>query len=304
MVNFRFHLVSLTAVFLGLAIGILIGAEVIDQRIVEGLQGRINAVEARVKKTDAENDALRQDVRVWQSFAAGLGDEPVAGRLATARIVLFGADGMDRTALNELRQTVANAGATIDGTVWFTGKWRLTSAGDTAALAAIVGAVGEERADRVRSAALDALSASFIGGNAGTLIASLAQGGFVDFEGAPDNPVAIESLPRPGESYVVVNGPKANVTSDLVLAPFARLLALGGMHVLAAEPKRTAKSTDPSLVSELRKSNDVNSRLSTVDGIDDYRGRVAGVLALEQLSRDRTGHYGAGGDTVLPSPNP
>ena len=121
MVNFRFHLVSLTAVFLGLAIGILIGAEVIDQRIVEGLQGRINAVETRVKNTDAENDALGQDIRVWQSFGTGLGDEPLAGRLVGARIVVFSADGIDRTPLSAPRQTAASAGASVDGTVWFTG---------------------------------------------------------------------------------------------------------------------------------------------------------------------------------------
>ena len=45
MINFRFHLVSLVAVFLALGLGILVGSTVIDQGIVNRLDSEINHVQ-------------------------------------------------------------------------------------------------------------------------------------------------------------------------------------------------------------------------------------------------------------------
>ena len=44
MINFRFHLVSLIAVFLALGLGILVGSTVIDQKIVNRLDTEIDSV--------------------------------------------------------------------------------------------------------------------------------------------------------------------------------------------------------------------------------------------------------------------
>ena len=44
MINFRFHLVSLIAVFLALGLGILVGSTVVDQVIVDRLDREIRSV--------------------------------------------------------------------------------------------------------------------------------------------------------------------------------------------------------------------------------------------------------------------
>ncbi|MBV9664035.1 MAG: copper transporter, partial [Actinobacteria bacterium] len=44
MINFRYHLVSLTAVFLALAIGIAMGATVVDQATVKLLRSQLESV--------------------------------------------------------------------------------------------------------------------------------------------------------------------------------------------------------------------------------------------------------------------
>ncbi len=49
MINFRFHLVSLVAVFLALAIGIVMGYGVLGQPTVDTLQDRIDVVEANAE---------------------------------------------------------------------------------------------------------------------------------------------------------------------------------------------------------------------------------------------------------------
>jgi len=51
MINFRFHLVSLIAVFLALGLGILVGSTVVDQVIVDRLD-RSGAGEGRVAGGD------------------------------------------------------------------------------------------------------------------------------------------------------------------------------------------------------------------------------------------------------------
>ena len=62
MVNFRFHLVSLTAVFLALAAGITIGAGVVDRATVDQIERRLTDVDARRQATNDENDQLRADL--------------------------------------------------------------------------------------------------------------------------------------------------------------------------------------------------------------------------------------------------
>ncbi len=42
MINFRFHVVSLIAIFLALALGVVIGAGVIDRGVVDALDSRLD----------------------------------------------------------------------------------------------------------------------------------------------------------------------------------------------------------------------------------------------------------------------
>ena len=51
MVDFRFHLISIVAVFLALGLGILVGTGFLGGALVEELEGNIEAAEAR----NAEN---------------------------------------------------------------------------------------------------------------------------------------------------------------------------------------------------------------------------------------------------------
>ena len=58
MINFRFHLVSLIAVFLALAVGVVMGAGVIDRAIVDTLNTRIDRVEAKSDRIQSKNNKL------------------------------------------------------------------------------------------------------------------------------------------------------------------------------------------------------------------------------------------------------
>ena len=64
MINFRFHIASLIAVFLALALGVVMGSTVIDRAIVEGLHDRIDRVESAPGSSGRGTRAAGRDDRL------------------------------------------------------------------------------------------------------------------------------------------------------------------------------------------------------------------------------------------------
>jgi len=151
MVNFRFHLVSLTAVFLALAAGIAIGAGVVDRQTVDFLEDRLRTVENNRQQTNAENDRLRGDIDVWRRFGEQAGDGLIQGRLQEIPVLLVGVDGTERELVERLRTSMQAAGAAVQGSVWLTGRWSLSNSDDVQRLAEVTGASATTRPNDLRS---------------------------------------------------------------------------------------------------------------------------------------------------------
>jgi len=62
MISFRFHVVSITAVFLAIAIGVVVGTTYVDGAVVDGLRNRIDSVEGNLDDRRAENDRLESEL--------------------------------------------------------------------------------------------------------------------------------------------------------------------------------------------------------------------------------------------------
>src|ERR1700712_3374750 len=95
MINFRFHLVSLVAVFLSLGLGILVGSTVIDQGIVNRLDSDINHVKKENSKVEASNKVLAEQNKQLQQYiddsAPFVGD----GRLDARSVALVAEGGVN-----------------------------------------------------------------------------------------------------------------------------------------------------------------------------------------------------------------
>ena len=65
MVNLRYHIVSLTAVFLALGLGILAGTTVIDQQVVSGLKSNTAALRDDLDRVRANVSDLQRQLEVW-----------------------------------------------------------------------------------------------------------------------------------------------------------------------------------------------------------------------------------------------
>jgi hypothetical protein len=306
MVNFRYHLVSLTAVFLALALGIAVGAGAVRQGTVDVLNKRLDSVERSVKKTNAENDKLRSDLAVWGRFADQAGNQLIAGRLRNVPVLAVGVRGIDTKSVDSLRQAVIDAGATFQGTIWFTAKMKLAKPDEATELATLLGST-LTRPDLLRQAALARLAAAWSAQGTGDPVTALVQAGFLEIDNPPSGTLDPTLVPTPGSLFVVASGAGASVTNDILAVPFVRELAqrlpIRVEAVEATAPASTAsRPTPPAFVAALRAAGG-DLKLSTVDDIDTFEGRVAAVLALDNLPNGKTGHYGltSGADGLVPT---
>ncbi len=296
MVNFRFHLVSLTAVFLALALGIAMGATVVDRATVNLLENRLDRVKRNSDDTNRQNDQLRRELARWNQFSAQAGDRLVEGRLAGTPVIVVFVEGSDRGALDALRQTLVAAGATLQGTLWLTSKLGLRDNNDVNTLRTVTDASSARPAD-LRRIVASQIAAGITTTTALAPLTALVDKGFARVEAAGGAAIGPAGLATDGARYVVVSDGKAATPNPELAQPLVDELAgRAPARVLAGEAGRDAKAGDPAIraqfVGPLRA--DPNAKVSTVDDLDQFAGRVAAVLALQAMREGRLGHYGVG----------
>jgi len=309
MVNLRYHIVSLVAVFLALGIGVVMGSTVIDRGIVDVLNGRVRRVENSLKTMRDANRHQGDQLRVWSDFAAQAQDQLLVGRLKDVPVLLVGVTGVDRRPVEDLRDQLLVANARVEGTLWLTRKLRLDDDAATRALAQAID-VAPDRPDVVRRALTARLGGSLTTGSAPApnVLNALRDSGFVDFEAPPGAAAEIgrdlSGLLLPGTRTVLVSGAGAQVADDQLAIPLAQTMAEQGAPAIAAEAGQDTRGGRSVFVGLLRNNSDVSGRITTVDNLESLVGQVAVVLAIGELAAPRYGHFGVGPDAqrLLPSP--
>lgn len=159
MINFRFHLVSLIAVFLALAVGIVVGSTVIDQAIVDGLRDQIDRVEEKADARKVENDGLKDELARITGYVEGSARFVVEGRLEGVPVVVLAERGVDEREVDAAFELVQAAGAEQPFVVWLERGWNLDDDSERQALGDLVGR--DDDPDVMREKAFNALVAWF-----------------------------------------------------------------------------------------------------------------------------------------------
>jgi hypothetical protein len=286
MISFRFHLMSLTAVFLALALGIVLGYTVINEATVTGLENRIKVV--RGQKDDAE-----RDLSVWTKFGADAESALVFGQLNGVRVLVVAQEGTDSGVLDGLDQALATAGSIDAGRIIVSNKWAESGATTRTAIAGALGIVGPISTEAVTATAAERLAGELAEGGGPTLGALIASNLVRLDAGDP------ATTPGPNARIVIVSASAPKGFTE----PIAR--ALGQKmpaRVLVADAGKD-EEFDQSLVALLR-DDPGEARVSTVDHLQSARGRVATILALREFARDAVGNYGDrgfGADRAAPA---
>ncbi len=302
MINFRFHLVSLVAVFLALAVGVVMGYGVLSQPTVEALENRIDTVRANADLRRIENEALQSRVEDLESTLDAIEPFAVTDRLTDTRAVVVAVRGVESETMQGIVELARRGGADAPGILWIEEKWTLSTVEDRDALAAALDLADARRAV-LRTRGWEILVDRLSQGPALTsdTLAPLADAGFVSFE-AVGVDVGLAEIGGPGTEVLLVVGNDAAVDAKHVLVPVAQAAVDAGLPLAVAEmyvaveggPKRG------SLVALIRDDEALAGEVATVDDLDLPSGSAAALLALADLLRGVVGHYGFGeGATAL-----
>src|SRR5436305_1331251 len=148
MIKFRFHLVSLIAVFLALGLGILVGSTVVDQVIVDRLDTEIKNVRHDSNAANAQNSQLKDQLAQSNDFLKRSAAFLVQDRLQDVPVAIVADKGVDAGSARALLAMLRDAGAITPGILWLDDAWKLGSTKDLDALHGATNTAGTDAATR------------------------------------------------------------------------------------------------------------------------------------------------------------
>lgn len=306
MINFRFHLVSLVAVFLALAVGIVMGYGVLGQPTIEGLQNRIDTVEAKANEQRDENQSLiaaldRADTTIDESAPFA-----VTERLVDVPAVLVAIRDVDNDAVDRVVRLARTAGADVPGIVWLESRLALPAREDALALASLLRLPSNTKAADLRDAVWRVLTARLATGPVVTTgnetedpLVELVNEGFVTLAGVDEDAPAVDDIAATSVVLAVARGAvlgARGVVEGFATAAVEQRLALVVALVESGDADRDA------VLASVRENDSLGTQVATVDDLEAEAGAIATVLALSDLGRGVVGHLGiaGGAERILP----
>jgi hypothetical protein len=329
MINLRYHIVSITAVFLALGIGLAFGASFIDRATVDTLENNLNEIEQQNDELEAANGDLGERLGEFERVEEGLRQQGLAqlveARLVGVPVLLLANQGVADEVVGETEAALAAAGSELAGVVRVTDRFALDDQGEVDDLRAVLGlpeasppqlrvAVTRQVATILRAAGLPATDPP-AGVAVPPLLEALLANGFLELDPADAPPEGFALVPDRGLRIVAVTGEGSDVDDDAFLGPVLRGAAAVDVtdpealppvvvvaHATTPLPDDGEEEPAPSLVELLRADDDVRERLSTVDDLDSFAGLAAAVLAVANGAGGQAGHYGTQDDaqSLLP----
>lgn len=303
MISFRFHLVSLVAVFMALGLGVLAGTTVLDKSIVDRLDRQTDQLREQNGTLREQIDELRERTGALAAFGEQAMDHLVGGRLSGVQVVLITQEGTDDAGIEGARGALAAAGASIRAVLSVEARINMQDEDDRAVLAEVVGGVTDDPEELAEAAAVALAERLARGPGTEDLLARLVASGFLENIGPGLDEEAFRGVGGPQQTVVVVAGGvgQPSVDPEWFLFPLVERLAEDGLDVAAVESLRT----EYPFVTALRGDGAVSARIVTLDNVDETPGEVGLVLALEDLVVEgRAGSYGVkeGATRLIPGP--
>jgi hypothetical protein len=275
----RYHAASLVAVFIALAIGILIGVGLADD-VVSGASEEIeSSLRSDLDEAEARIDQLESQLEREQQFSFRAYPAVVSGRLAGSSVAIVGIGDLPDDTVSDVEAALEPTGARIAA------KAVIASPVDVEALADAAGPryAGARRGGAALNRLGEELGSSIAGG--GRLIEAVSPELFSRFSGRLDGVDRVVIVPTDLSGLEAADAADAEALFDGIYAGVDAASA-GSVAV-----ERTV--TDPTTLGAASESG-----VSTVDNSDQLAGKAAIVFAL--LGAD--GDFGTkeGADAFLP----
>jgi hypothetical protein len=305
VIDFRYHLVSIIAIFFALATGIILGAGPLDEQVNETLVDQIPQLRDENQQLRDQIVALEADLTFEETFVDSVAPSLVRDRLADRRVALVVLPGADEEQVAAVRSQVEGAGATVSATVTVAPAWTdpdsepaldslaadLVSSGTTLPTEG----TGYDRGAAVLAGALLRPGDESSGETAADEITAVATGygearlAAIETDDGED--------PQATLAVVVAGPPPEEETEERTgtLASLVRALdGAGDGSVLGGPPDAAG---DGGVITAVREDQDLSAAVSTVDSVDLSSGRVAVVYAVVEQEQGGSGQYGRVGTT-------
>jgi hypothetical protein len=311
VIDFRYHLVSIIAVFLALAVGLAVGSTALTGTAEQALTAAQHRLTSQNKALTKQNGALQKQLAGDQAFAQANSARLLAGLLTGERVVLVAAPGYDPSVTSGLTTALREAGATVTGQVTLQSPFTTTSGQNEAKLsqfatnlastaglpppAAPASPVsGQQDAAQVLAAGLLSGSAALTSTASEAILTGFSQNGFITVDsGAP------ASAPADLAVLVTPAGPPPQQSVIDVLMVVAQALKSAGSGTVMAGAVSSIGSG-----SVISAENNAANAVSTVDNADTETGQILVVQALRFLLDGKApAAYGAL-PAAAPSPGP
>ncbi len=301
MIDFRYHIVSIVAIFMALAVGIVLGSGPLKDDISGFLEDRTEQLAQEKVELQDEISTLRSEVDANEQFAELAQPVLVDGLLTThvtTIVVLPDADGGQVDAVEDV---IAAAGGEVGERVTIESAWSDPEQSDILARVAENIAKGERDEDtydlaaQVLAEALLTPGGRSVGEPSFDSIGVLGAFELEGFIAADEDEVIL------ADTAIIVGPSGAVQDADLTLMPLLTALDDVGVGAVLAAP--LGSDSDEGVVGVLR-SSDADGVVSSVDRLDTVNGVTVTATALAEQIAGGVGHYGTGDGADGPAPDP
>jgi copper transport outer membrane protein MctB len=312
VIPWRYHLVSIMAIFLALGLGVVVGTTVINPGLVKNLNDQTDELTQKVRDLQKEQLDLQAQLDTMSAFSEQAMPYLVGDKLFGRQVVIVTQEGVDARAIAETRRGLDLSGAEILTTLTV----RPTMAAETPAtrsdLATLLGLSQTTPPDVLTTEAARSLADRLATDPAGDVpstpdeLGELLSQGFLTSSAPGITDATLKDIGGRGQMVVTIGGGavgEPTPTSELFMEPFVTELVASGVVSGAGE----AFASDDGFITGLRSTVDDSSLapMVTVDNVDLPIGASAMVLGLgEALIDDVGGDYGVkdGATRLLPPP--
>ena len=305
MIDFRYHVVSIVAVFLALALGLFLGSTTLQDTVLHSLNSNVNRVTRENNALTSKANTLQNEVNAQEKFDKALLPYAVTGRLSGQLVSIVSVPGTSDAMRKQVIAAIDAAGGTLSADVRLQNA--ITDPKQDAFLSALAervsipghaagsGTDGAQRAAGQLAAVLGVRPASHAVGAStiDTVLSAYSTGKLLSL----GNDVAAH---RPGTLAIILTGPAPSPNADPVLVKaqqdfvldLARDLDQTSLGAVLASPRPAPGTTTADMTQAAASVTGLTDKVSTVSGVDTAAGQIATVFALAAQAEGTAGRYG------------
>jgi hypothetical protein len=302
MISLRHHAISLAAVFLALAIGVVLGSGFLSDTLLSGLRDDKKHQQEQINALDQEKNALNEKLNAAAEFDAAMAGRMVHAALTGNSVVIFRTPDTSDDVVTSMKRLVGDAGGAVTGTVTLTQQFVDANSADK--LLSVVNSSNLPAGTQLNTTSVDqgAQAGDLLGTvlqinknpaapriddmQRETVLSALRQTGFITYS---------DKLTAANSAIVVTGGALKDDAGNKgpTIARFAAAMAPHGAGTVLAGGSGSASGT--AAVAVVRADAGMSGAVTTVDDVEMESGRITTILAVHDLlSGTRPSQYGTG----------